>query len=157
MRITVYSIAGKMPKWVDEAVSEYQKRLKAYATVKWVELPMAKRGKTGHAEQWREIEAQTLRSRIPEHSFRLLLDVKGHSYSTTAFAEQLAQIQQIPQDIAIIIGGPDGVDDQYKRECQQMMALSELTFPHPLVRVILAEQLYRALSWLAGHPYHRDG
>ena len=101
-------------------------------------------------------EAKRIEAAIPPHAHIIALDERGRNVTTVQLAEQLQQWREHYQDIAIIIGGPDGLDATFKQRCDQKIRLSDLTLPHPMVRVLLAEQLYRAWSINHNHPYHRS-
>lgn len=155
MHIHLLAIGHKMPSWVDTACDDFIRRLPPEIKVQTKLLPLIKRGKNPDIERIKRDESIKLQQAIPAGCISVLLDVKGKSMSTEKLAEQLQRWQHSGQDVAIVIGGPDGVSDDFRQQANQLLSLSDLTFPHTLIRVMLCEQLYRAWSILANHPYHR--
>lgn len=149
----MYAVGKKMPAWVSAASSEYARRLPKrwrYSVREFAQI------KTGNAELSREREASVLCSAIPEKSHVVALDNLGQNWSTSQLSDQLKTWQSIGKDIIFLIGGPDGLHVSCRDRADQTWSLSALTFPHPMVRVVLVEQLYRAQSLLDNHPYHRS-
>lgn len=144
-----------MPVWVEQAVSEYSKRFPAAIKLSLRELPMAQRGKDGNVARAVAQEAEAMRKALAPRDRVVALDVGGRSWSTEQLAGQLADWQMSAENYSLLIGGPDGLDPSLLREAHARWSLSALTLPHPLVRVILVEQLYRAWTINAKHPYHR--
>lgn len=155
MKIRVIALGSKMPSWVETGVKEYQKRLKGDINFELVECPIAKRTKTGNIATWLSQESNIIRQQLAQADYLVVLDSHGKLHSTETFAERLAHWQHLGQTIAIVIGGPDGIDHTIKTLAKESISLSKMTFPHPMVRIILVEQLYRAMSVLKGHPYHK--
>lgn len=155
MRLTVITVGGKMPAWVDQGVTEYSKRLPREIRLHWRELPLARRGGDSTPEQLREREGEQILKAIPAGDRVIALDVLGARVSTEQLAEQLADWQMSGANVSLLIGGPDGLSAACLARAGQRLSLSALTLPHPLVRVLLAEQLYRAWTITVGHPYHR--
>ncbi|EED35495.1 conserved hypothetical protein TIGR00246 [Luminiphilus syltensis NOR5-1B] len=154
MAIRVLAVGAKMPRWVDTGVDEYQKRLPRDFKVSWHSIPPAKR--QGDAPQrLMAAEADAIRRQIKPREHLVVLDVGGTLVSTEAIAAQIARWQLNGESAAIVIGGPDGIDPELGQSATAQWSLGRITLPHPLVRVILAEQLYRAWSINAQHPYHR--
>lgn len=156
MLIRIVAVGTKMPSWVQTAVDDYTGRMPAELRVEWREVRAEQRSAGATAAVWMTREAQRIRSALPPGAHLVALDERGSDLDTRRFAERLLRWQQQAQPVAILIGGPDGLDDGLKAHASERLRLSSLTLPHPLVRVILAEQLYRAWSVLANHPYHRD-
>ena len=160
MLIRIIAVGHRMPRWVDEAVAEYLKRLPPELRVEVCAVKAETRGvdsrKPAATLALLEREAQRIRAQLPARCRLVLLDEHGEDLTTVALAEQLAAWQQEAAPVAIVIGGPDGVDGRLLAEARQIIRLSSLTLPHALVRVLLAEQLYRAWSVNAQHPYHRE-
>ena len=156
MLIRVVAVGTKMPAWVQTAVGDYTGRMPAEFVVEWREVRAEQRSAGANAAVWMAREAQRIRAALPSGARVMALDERGTDLDTRQFAERLRRWQQHAQPVAILIGGPDGLDDELKSNASERLRLSSLTLPHPLVRVILAEQLYRAWSVLASHPYHRD-
>ncbi len=155
MNIHLIAIGHKMPAWVEAACDDFIRRLPPEIKLQAKLLPLIKRGKNPDIERIKRDECLKLQQAIPTGSITVVLDVKGRAMSTEKLAEQLGRWQQSGQDVAIVIGGPDGVSDDFRQQADSLLSLSELTFPHTLIRVMLCEQLYRAWSILANHPYHR--
>lgn len=145
-----------MPAWVNQGVEEYSKRLTGDVRFEVVELPLPKRGSTSvHTLIKKEAELINKQLQKWPQAKRVALEVKGKSHSTESLAERIIQARDIGQDIVILIGGPDGLCPQLSQQCHEQWSLSDLTLPHPVVRLVLAEQVYRVWSLLNGHPYHR--
>lgn len=155
MYIHLIAIGHKMPAWVDDACADFIRRLPAEIKLQTKLLPLIKRGKNADLERIKRDECSKLQLAIPAGCIRVLLDVKGKRLSSEKFSELLGHWLQSGQDIAIVVGGPDGVSDDFRQQADTLLSLSDLTFPHTLIRVMLCEQLYRASSILANHPYHR--
>ena len=144
-----------MPDWVDDASNDFIKRLPAEIKINSILLPLIKRGKNPDIPRIVRDESRKLLAAVPKNSQLVVLDVLGRAVTTMKFSSMLEGWLQQGQDISIIIGGPDGVSDELLSKALLKLSLSGLTFPHPLVRVILLEQIYRAWSILNNHPYHR--
>jgi 23S rRNA (pseudouridine1915-N3)-methyltransferase len=155
VRIRVIAIGSRMPAWVREAVDEYLKRLGSALRVSIVELAAGPR--TGSsARRAIEIEGERLLAAVRKEEYVVALDERGTEMTTSALAKWLGARMQDGRDMAVLIGGPDGFAPAVLARSDYKWALSKLTFPHALVRVVLAEQLYRAHSLLNNHPYHRE-
>ena len=144
-----------MPDWVEVASNDYNKRLPAEIKINSILLPLIKRGKNPDIPRIIRDESRKILAAIPKGSLLVVLDVAGKSISTMKLSAILEGWLQQAQDVSIVIGGPDGVSDELLAEASLKLSLSALTFPHPLVRIILLEQIYRAWSILNNHPYHR--
>lgn len=155
MRITLLAVGTKMPGWVSEGVEEYSKRLPREWQVQWVEIALAKRGRDTNTAKLCEAEGVQLLKAIPAGDQVVALDVQGKRLSTEQLADRLSQWQMSAQNYSIVIGGPDGLSPAVLERADMRWSLSDLTLPHPLVRVLLAEQLYRAWTITVNHPYHR--
>jgi len=156
MKIRILAVGQKMPKWVQQTFKEYNTRLSKNQQVELIELPPVHRSKTMNINVAKTIEGQSILSALKPHEKIVLLDETGQGLSTKNLAESIKKWQMNGTDIAIIIGGADGVSTEVKNHAYKQWSLSKLTFPHPLVRVILMEQIYRAYSLIANHPYHRE-
>ena len=156
MRISIIAVGTKMPGWVSQGVEEYCRRLPREIKLEWREIPLAQRGKDSKPELLCEREGEQILKAIPVRDQVVALDVLGKRISTPALAEQLSTWQMSGDDYSLLIGGPDGLSPQCLERAQSKWSLSDLTLPHPLVRVLLAEQLYRAWTITVNHPYHRD-
>ncbi|MFK5892471.1 MAG: 23S rRNA (pseudouridine(1915)-N(3))-methyltransferase RlmH [Pseudomonadota bacterium] len=155
MKINLIAIGSKMPEWVKTGFSEYQRRLTQDCKLNLHEIPAIKRTKQTDLNKVREIEGQKILTSIPSGNFVIALEVNGKNWSTEALSQQMSQWMLSGQDISLLIGGPEGLSQSCRDKADQLWSLSPLTLPHPLVRIIVAEQLYRAWSILKNHPYHR--
>jgi 23S rRNA (pseudouridine1915-N3)-methyltransferase len=145
-----------MPAWVEQGVQEYCKRLPRELNLVWREIPLARRGKDQTAQKLCEAEGERALKAIPPGERVITLDVGGRRVSTRQLAGQLESWRMSGDNYNILIGGPDGLSPACLDRADQCWSLSDLTLPHPLVRVVLAEQLYRAWTITANHPYHRS-
>lgn len=150
----VLTVGTRMPDWVSRGVEEYSKRMPRDLAIEWCEIPASKRSRDT-AESRMLDEFQAIDRRLKDQEAVVVLDVDGKVVSTEAIAESIEVWQDQGVKVAFVIGGPDGVHPQLKARASSKWSLGRITLPHPLVRVILAEQLYRAWSINAGHPYHR--
>jgi 23S rRNA (pseudouridine1915-N3)-methyltransferase len=155
MRFLVIAVGERMPGWVDEAFAEYARRFPRRARLELVEVRPEKRGPNRSATQVRAAEARRIDAAVPGRSRRVALDERGRDLTTAQLARQVDRWLADPRDVALLIGGPDGLDPSLRAGAEFELRLSSLTLPHALVRVLLAEQLYRALTILDNHPYHR--
>ncbi len=155
MKINLIAIGNKLPCWVDDASPDFIKRLPPEIKINSILLPLIKRGKNPDIPRIVRDESRKLLAAVPRDSLLVVLDVLGRPVTTMKLASMLESWLQQAQDVSIIIGGPDGVSDELLSKSSIKLSLSALTFPHPLVRVILLEQIYRAWSILNNHPYHR--
>jgi 23S rRNA (pseudouridine1915-N3)-methyltransferase len=155
MRIRMIAVGQKMPQWVEVGFNEYAKRIVGDCQLELLELPMSKRSKNSNVEQLKAKEADAITACLRKDELVIALDVLGKAVSTEDLALQMSAWQMQGHNIALIIGGPDGICRSVLEKAQSKISLSKLTLPHPLVRVLVAEQLYRAWSINKGHPYHR--
>jgi len=159
MRIHLIAIGEKMPAWVQAGFDEYARRLPRECSLVLRELPLATRGKlggkTGNPLRWKREEAEAIRAAIPRGAHVVALDVLGKAWDTPELSRRLGVWMQEFSEVVLLVGGPDGLDEGLLGEAHARWSLSPLTFPHPLVRILLAEQVYRAWSLLNNHPYHR--
>jgi 23S rRNA (pseudouridine1915-N3)-methyltransferase len=145
-----------MPAWVDEAFAEYQKRLPREARLTLTEVKPEKRDGGKTAAQAMAAEAQRIAAALPKTGLLVVLDEHGKQVTSPQLAQKFQDWLAGGRDVALIIGGADGLAPEIKARADWTWALSPLTLPHGLVRVLVAEQLYRAHSILQGHPYHRE-
>jgi len=155
MKIRVIAMGTKMPSWVQAGCAEYLKRLPKDFAVELKELPLVQRSKNQSSESVIAAESEKVLAAVPTGYQRIVLDKDGLSWSTEALAAQIAKWQMQGQSLAILIGGPDGFSPDCVNQAHTVWSLSALTLPHPLVRIVLFEQLYRAWSLLNNHPYHK--
>ncbi len=155
MQINLISIGTRMPAWVNTAFNDYAKRLPREFSLQLVEIAAIKRSKNCNIAKIITKESDALLSAVPKGNQIIALDVQGKQFSSEQFAKQLQEQQNNGMDLSLLVGGPDGLSDACLQCCRQRWSLSLMTLPHPLVRVMLAEQIYRAWSMLTKHPYHR--
>ena len=154
MKFTIINVANKMPQWVEISCSEYLKRINhGKYSAKIIEI---KADKNLPVNENMALEAKKIKSKIPNGSFVVALDEKGGEFTSIAFAKKLEQISIHNGHITFIIGGADGLHPEIKSLANLLMQLSDFTFPHALVRVIILEQIYRSITILENHPYHRE-
>lgn len=144
-----------MPQWVQLGYEEYAKRLPKECQLILKEVEPAKRSKSSSVSRYKNEEKKRIIAVLPKDVFIVALDVQGKVVSTELLSQKLTDWLHDGRDVALLIGGPDGLDEECLAMAHWKWSLSALTFPHPIVRVILAEQLYRAWSITQNHPYHR--
>ncbi|RLK51336.1 23S rRNA (pseudouridine-1915-N(3)-) methyltransferase [Alkalispirillum mobile] len=154
MRIRLISVGGRMPAWAADGYQEYAQRLGAGVSLELVEIPLGRRGKGADPRRALDEEGRRMLKALGDEQV-VALDVRGKAWDTPALSRQLDGWLHDGRDLALLVGGPDGLHPDCVARANQRWSLSPLTFPHMLVRVVLAEQLYRAWSLLQGHPYHR--
>ncbi len=157
MRIHLIAVGQKMPPWVTQGYTEFARRLTGDCRLNLIEIPAGKRGKNADIARILRDEGERMLGAVPKGALVLALDVRGRAWDTEGLAEEMDGWLHGGRDVALLIGGAEGIDPSCLAQAQQRWSLSPLTFPHPLVRIILAEQLYRAWSLLKNHPYHRAG
>jgi 23S rRNA (pseudouridine1915-N3)-methyltransferase len=155
MQLRVIAIGTKMPAWVEQGCAEYCKRLPRELQLEWLELPLGPRNKTSTPQRAIAAENDAMLAKIPADNWVVALDLPGKPWSTPQLAVELGNWQLAGRGVCLLIGGPDGLGEGARQRADQSWSLSPLTLPHALVRVLLAEQLYRAWSLNQGHPYHR--
>lgn len=155
MKIRLIAVGTKMPGWVTEGFNEYVKRLPHEFSLELVEIPLGHRGKGADLARAKRQEGELVLAAIPKGDRIIALEVGGRNWSTEQLAEQAEQWRMSGQNVCLLVGGPDGLSPECVAVADQKWSLSGLTLPHPLVRILLAEQLYRAWSILQGHPYHK--
>ena len=155
MRIYLITVSSRVPAWVDAGFQEYAKRLAPVCPLHLVQIPPTRRSATAGIKRFRQTEAKRIHAAIPAGAWVVALDEKGQRWSSVELARQLEGWMQRSSDLALLVGGADGLDQGCIEQADQLWSLSPLTFPHALIRVIVAEQLYRAWSLLNHHPYHR--
>ena len=157
MNIYLIAVGTKMPEWVNQGYQEYAHRLPAKCSLILKEITAEKRMKNSNIDAITNKDCEKIKAAIPNNCRIVALDVKGQSWSTEKLATRMEDWMMSGQDVAMIIGGPDGLSRELLQMAQEKWSLSALTFPHPLVRVVLAEQIYRAFTVTENHPYHRAG
>jgi 23S rRNA (pseudouridine1915-N3)-methyltransferase len=156
MRIHLLAVGTRMPAWVTAGYQEYARRLPRECSLQLVEIASGRRGRSGGAARAREAEGRHMLAALPKGCRVIALDVGGVAWSTGMLARQLQDWLGAGRDVALLVGGPDGLAPACLERADESWSLSPLTFPHGLVRVLLAEQLYRAWTLGTGHPYHRS-
>ena len=155
MRLLIVAVGQKVPDWAQTAWDDYAKRFPHELKVELKAVKTEPRG-SKTVEQLYAAERKRIEEAIPKGTRIVALDERGTSLRTTALAERLTEWQLSGGDVALVIGGPDGLDPEFRQAAHERIRLSDLTLPHAMVRVLLIEQLYRAWSINANHPYHRE-
>lgn len=155
MKIQLICVGTKMPDWVEAGVAEYRKRLPRDFELGIAEIALGARGKGMDVGKAIAKEGEACLRAVGKGDYLVALDVRGKALDTEQLAGQLRQIRDGGRNLSLLVGGPDGLAPECLAAADARWSLSSLTFPHPIVRVILAEQLYRCWSILANHPYHR--
>ncbi|QOR39331.1 23S rRNA (pseudouridine(1915)-N(3))-methyltransferase RlmH [Billgrantia diversa] len=155
MRIRLLAVGTRMPGWVSEGVEEYRKRLPRDFALEVEEIAPGQRGKNSDTARAVALEAKRIRERLRGDELTVALEVDGKNWSTERLAREAETWRHEGRDVVLLVGGPDGLAPELSATADRRWSLSPLTLPHPLVRVIVAEQLYRAWTLMVGHPYHR--
>ncbi|MDX1507885.1 MAG: 23S rRNA (pseudouridine(1915)-N(3))-methyltransferase RlmH [Woeseiaceae bacterium] len=155
MHLRLLAVGDRQPGWVDDAFQSYAGRLPRDWRFRLDAIPTARRGKSDAGDRAVADEGERLLAKLGRDERLVLLDERGQRLTSKALAERLQEWQSDGRDVAFVIGGPDGVSADVRGRADATLSLSDLTLPHGLARVLLAEQLYRAWSLAAGHPYHR--
>jgi len=156
VRLQLLAVGQKMPAWVAQGYRDYAGRMPPELRLELTELPSGDRGKGANVDRAREVEGQRLLAAAARGARIIALDPLGRQETTEQLSGRMSGWLQDGRDVALLVGGPDGLDQACLEAADQRWSLSQLTMPHMLVRVVLAEQLYRAWSILANHPYHRS-
>ncbi len=154
MKIRLIAVGQRPPEWVTDGFSDYARRLPREMPLELVEVAPAARRNAPKA-RIRELEAQRLLGHVGSRDWVVALDEGGKAWSTLQLAKKLDDWRMQGRDVAFLVGGADGLDPSCLGRADEVLSLSAMTLPHALVRVVLAEQLYRAWTILSGHPYHR--
>ena len=155
MKARLIAVGERMPAWVADGVAEYRKRLSRELPLELVEIALGARGKGRDPQRARLDEGRAVLAALDADMLVVALDGGGKAWSSEALATQLVQWRMAGRDLALLIGGPDGHAPAVLERADQRWSLGPLTLPHMLVRLIVAEQLYRAVTIVLGHPYHR--
>lgn len=155
MRVRLIAVGTRQSGWVDQAFDDYARRLRPTMPLELIEVPAVKRGASADVTIAKTAEGRRIRALLAAREHSVALDERGTQFSTAELSRWLEERRRSGQDLALVVGGADGLAPEVLAACAQSWSLSRLTLPHGLVRVLLAEQLYRAASILAGHPYHR--
>lgn len=155
MQISLIAVGTRMPVWVTQGYEEYARRLPPDCSVQLVEIPAGKRSKGADLARITQKEGQQTLAAVPRGARVVAMDVKGRPWSTEELAKEMDGWRHDGRDVALLVGGPEGLAPECLKTAEQSWSLSKMTLPHPLVRIVVAEQLYRAWSILHNHPYHR--
>jgi 23S rRNA (pseudouridine1915-N3)-methyltransferase len=156
VKLLVVAVGQRQPAWADEAWADFAKRFPPEMRLELKALKAEPRSGGKTAAQCMAAEAQRLEGAIPKGARRVLLDERGTGLSTAQLAQRVQAWRGEGRDVALLVGGPDGMDAELKATAHETLRLSDLTLPHAFARVLLAEALYRAWSLASGHPYHRE-
>jgi 23S rRNA (pseudouridine1915-N3)-methyltransferase len=155
MQLVIAAVGHKMPAWIEAGFGEYAKRMPPECRILLKEIKPVERSDSKTAETAMALERSRIEAVIPKNSRIIVLDERGKDITTLQLSEYLMQWQRDGGDVTFVIGGADGLDAEFKKRAHLIIRISSLTLPHGMVRVLLAEQLYRAWSITQNHPYHR--
>ena len=155
MKFLIFAVGSKMPKWVEAGFDEYARRMPHEATIELMEIKPEKRGEGKKIEQLLVAEAARILAALPSKCRIVAMDERGRQWTTAKLADSITGWMRNGGDTAFLVGGADGLDANIKNSADEVLALSAMTLPHGLARILLAEQLYRAVSLINRHPYHR--
>jgi 23S rRNA (pseudouridine1915-N3)-methyltransferase len=155
MRMHLLAVGQRLPGWVTDGYGEYARRLPPECRLLLTEISAARRSKGAEVGRLRAAEGERMQEALPRGAYIVALDVGGAAWSTAQLATRLAGWMQAGRDVALLVGGPDGLAPACLERADTVWSLSALTQPHALVRIIVAEQIYRAWTMYVGHPYHR--
>lgn len=156
MRIRLLSPGQRMPDWINQGFDAYQKRLRGAVRLELVELPLASRSGGRNSADCKVEEGRRMLQQAGDRDRLVALDERGASWTTRKLSSRLQDWMMDGRDVALMVGGPDGLSADCLAAATEKWSLSPLTLPHGMVRILVAEQLYRAQSILENHPYHRD-
>ncbi len=155
LKVDLIAVGTKAPDWVEQGMAQYVNRMRGQCRFSLQEVKTSDRNKKQSIEKHQQQEAERLASKIDESAHLVALDRAGKNWSTEQLAKRIQTWSQAPGHVQLIVGGPDGLDASLVRRASDVWSLSNLTFPHFLVRVLLSEQIYRAMMLNANHPYHK--
>ena len=155
MKLIIIAVGNKMPAWVTEAFTDYQKRFPPEMKLVLEEITPVKRNGKNSDEKAKEQEAKMILEALPKKAYIIALDERGKQFTSLELGDKVGVWQNLGMDVVLIIGGPNGLTDEVRNKANELWSLSKLTLPHPLVRVFLAETIYRGWSIYANLPYHR--
>ncbi|HTH93976.1 MAG TPA: 23S rRNA (pseudouridine(1915)-N(3))-methyltransferase RlmH [Rhodocyclaceae bacterium] len=156
MKLLILAVGTRMPDWVNEAFEDFSKRMPRECPIELREIKAEPRTTGKTVEAMMAAEAQRIRAALPARCRKIILDERGAEATTKLWAQKLGEWMGGGEDVAFIIGGPDGLAPELKAEADERYRISGLTLPHAMVRVLLVEALYRSVSLHKGHPYHRE-
>lgn len=155
MRLRLVCVGQKMPSWVNDGTHEYTRRMPPELPLELAEVPLVNRGKNPDIPRIMDKEGAALLAATGDRDRVIAMEVGGAAWSTERLATRLEEWMLDGRDVSFLVGGPDGLSEACRKRADQLWSLSPLTLPHPLVRILLAEQLYRAWTITRNHPYHR--
>lgn len=155
MRIKLIAVGSRMPGWVNAGWQEYAKRLPPELALELIEIPLQSRGKNADVARLMRQEGEAMLAKVQAGERIVTLEVTGKAWSTEQLADQLDRWRLDARPVSLMVGGPEGLAPEVCAHSEQRWSLSPLTLPHPLVRILVGEQLYRAWTLLSGHPYHK--
>ena len=155
MKLIIIAVGNKMPSWVTEAFTDYQKRFPPEMKLVLEEIAPVKRNGKNSDEKAKDQEAKMILEALPKKAYIIALDERGKPFTSLELGDKVRVWQNLGMDVVLIIGGPNGLTDEVRNKANELWSLSKLTLPHPLVRVFLAETIYRGWSIYANLPYHR--
>ncbi len=155
MQLVIAAVGHKMPAWIESGFGEYVKRMPPDCRIHLKEIKPVERSGSKTAETAMALERAKIEAVLPKGARIIALDEHGKDLTSVQLAQLLTQWQQDGRDVAFIIGGADGLDAEFKKNADMLIRISSMTLPHGMVRMMLAEQLYRAWSITQNHPYHR--
>ena len=155
MKIRLIAVGSKMPGWVEEGWHEYARRLPGEMPLELVEIPLTTRSKNADTARMIRQEGDAMLAKVQPGERIVTLEVQGRAWSTEQLAQELQRWRLEARNVNLMIGGPEGLAPQVCARSEQRWSLSALTLPHPLVRILVGEQIYRAWTVLSGHPYHK--
>jgi 23S rRNA (pseudouridine1915-N3)-methyltransferase len=155
MEIHLLAIGTRMPAWINDGFADYAKRFSGDCKLVLREIPTPRKSRSEDAQRVKQLEGKQLLAAVPADAYLVALDLQGRQHNTENVAQKLENWFQQYRQVALMVGGADGLSDECLAASRESWSLSNLTFPHALVRVIVAEQIYRAYSLLKNHPYHR--
>ncbi|MGL5741230.1 MAG: 23S rRNA (pseudouridine(1915)-N(3))-methyltransferase RlmH [Legionella sp.] len=155
LKITIITLGNKMPDWVMQGSNDYAKRFNDGIQLKIIEIPLIRRSKSSDLVRILEKEYALIKEAMPANARIIALAIEGKSFSSEELAGKISKLQQTTSHLCFVIGGPEGLSQEILKQCDERWSLSKLTLPHPLVRIMLLETLYRAWSIINNHPYHK--
>lgn len=156
MHIHIVAVGKRQPDWIEKGVREYEKRFPAEVKLQFRELQPVRRHKHDNRDKILRKEAESIRAAVPAGHYLVALEETGSPRTTRALGTTLSGWMRDGVDASFVIGGADGLDAELKNEADELLSLSAFTLPHGLARIVLVEQLYRALTLIRNHPYHRE-
>ena len=155
MKIRLIAVGSKMPGWVEEGWHEYARRLPGEMPLELVEIPLTTRSKNADVTRMIRQEGEAMLAKVQPGERIVTLEVQGRAWSTEQLAGELERWRLEARNVNLMVGGPEGLAPEVSARSEQRWSLSALTLPHPLVRILVGEQIYRAWTVLSGHPYHK--